>query len=122
MMWLLEGHAAPDHSTLSRFRSGPLMEGIDDLFQQLMAYLAGLSEIDYWHLFVDGTKLEAYANRYSFVWRKSVEKAVCKAEGAGGGAAGTILGIGEPGKGAKGACHAGKALPGVGNRVCVRQR
>lgn len=77
-MWLLEGHAAPDHSTLSRFRSGPLMEAIDDLFRQLMAYLAERGELDYGHLFVDGTKLEAYANRYTFVWRKSVEKRLAK--------------------------------------------
>lgn len=77
-MWLLEGHAVPDHSTLSRFRSGLLMETIDDLFRQLMAYLSELEEIDYEHLFVDGTKLEAYANRYTFVWRKSVEKRLIK--------------------------------------------
>ena len=31
-------------------------------------------EIRYEHLFVDGTKIEANANKYSFVWKKSVTK------------------------------------------------
>ena len=55
-----------------------LLEVIDGLFVQLMESLAGRGEIDYEHLFVDGTKLEARANRYSFVWRKSVEKRLLK--------------------------------------------
>lgn len=72
--WLLEGCAVPDHSTLSRFRSKVLPEAAEGLFGQLMGILREKDEIDYAHLFVDGTKLEAYANRYSFVWKKSVEK------------------------------------------------
>lgn len=55
----------PEHRTCPR---------AGDPIVQLMEYLAGRGEIDYEHLFVDGTKLEARANRYSFVWRKSVEK------------------------------------------------
>lgn len=63
---------------MSRFRSGPLLEEVDDLFQQLMVNLVEQGELDYEHLIVDGTKLEAYANRYTFVWRKSVEKQFAK--------------------------------------------
>ena len=77
-MWLLEGSPAPDHTTIARFRSVRLLEVIDGLFAQLMEHLAEMGEIDYEHLFVDGTKLEARANRYSFVWRKSVEKRLLK--------------------------------------------
>jgi len=64
-MWLLEGSPAPDHTTIARFRSVRLLEVIDGLFAQLMEHLAEMGEIDYEHLFVDGTKLEARANRVS---------------------------------------------------------
>lgn len=73
-MWLLDGKRAPDHSTLSRFRQKVLPGLLEDLFGQQMAYLRDLGEIDYETVYVDGTKLEANANRYSFVWRKRVEK------------------------------------------------
>lgn len=76
--WLLEGCEAPDHSTISRFRGEVLPEVAEELFRQLMVHLAKLNELDYAHLFVDGTKQEANANRYSFVWRKSVEKRLVK--------------------------------------------
>ncbi len=33
-----------------------------------------LSEIKFKNIFVDGTKIEANANRYTFVWRKAIEK------------------------------------------------
>lgn len=73
-MWLLDGRDAPDHSTIARFRHKKLPILIESLFGQQMAQLAQMGEIDYETNFVDGTKLEANANRYSFVWKKSVEK------------------------------------------------
>ena len=73
-MWLLDGHRAPDHSTLSRFRQFEMPVIMEELFRQLMVLLYELGEIDYETAFIDGTKLEANANRYSFVWKKSVEK------------------------------------------------
>lgn len=76
--WLLEGCDAPDHSTISRFRGEVIPEVAAELFGQLMSQLAEMKEIDYGHLFVDGTKQEANANRYTFVWRKSVEKRLTK--------------------------------------------
>lgn len=73
-MWLLGAQKAPDHSVISRFRKEKLPMIMDSIFKQLMDYLHKLGEIDYKTVFVDGTKLEANANRYSFVWKKSVEK------------------------------------------------
>ena len=73
-MWLLNGQKAPDHTTISRFRKR-LGNGIaEDLFYQLVQKLKSLDEIQFENLFVDGTKIEANANRYTFVWRKAVEK------------------------------------------------
>jgi transposase len=77
-MWLLGGRRAPDHSTLSRYRQKVLPKLLDSVFPELMAYLSGIGETDYETVYIDGTKLEANANRYSFVWRKSVEKHFAK--------------------------------------------
>jgi transposase len=44
------------------------------LFYQLVCYLHEIGEIDYENIFIDGTKIEANANRYTFVWRKVVNK------------------------------------------------
>ena len=73
-MWLLEGHKAPDHNTIARFRRDRLVPVMEDLFTQLVKALYERGEIAFGDLFVDGTKIEANANRYSFVWRKAVEK------------------------------------------------
>mgnify|MGYP002411164956 CR=1 FL=1 len=73
-MWLLGDEEAPSHDALTRFRSGPMAQAIEDLFYQLVKKLHELGEIEFAHLFVDGTKIEANANKYSFVWKKSVGK------------------------------------------------
>ncbi|MCT8978885.1 transposase, partial [Clostridium sp. CX1] len=68
-IWLLEGRKAPDHNTISRFRTDRLANVIDDLFYQLVGKLESLGEIEYKNIFIDGTKIEANANKYSFVWK-----------------------------------------------------
>ena len=73
-MYLLGREPAPDHSTIARFRSGRLSGVIEDLFLQLVEYLKENGEISHENLFVDGSKLEANAGRYTFVWKKSVNK------------------------------------------------
>lgn len=73
-MWLLNEAEAPSRSTIDRFRRGRVNEALDDLFSQLAIKLRDMGEIECKNLFVDGTKIEANANRYSFVWRKTVEK------------------------------------------------
>lgn len=73
-MYLLDGEKAPDYSTIARFRSQRLEAVVEDLFRQLVDRLHGYGEIDFENLFVDGTKIEACANKYTFVWRKATEK------------------------------------------------
>jgi transposase len=73
-MYLLGRKKAPDHATIARFRSERLTEVIDDLFSQLVRLLADAGELSLSSAFIDGTKLEANANRYSFVWKKSTQK------------------------------------------------
>ena len=73
-IWLLNGAKAPNYHEIARFRSKRLSECAEELFVQLVKKLNGLNEIRYEHLFVDGTKIEANANKYSFVWQKSTNK------------------------------------------------
>ena len=73
-MWLLNGETVPDHSTISRFRKERLGTAIEGLFYQLIQKLCELGEVSYEDVFIDGTKIEAAANRYTFVWKKAVEK------------------------------------------------
>lgn len=73
-MWLLQGQKAPDHNTIARFRSERLESCIDDLFNQLIIKLGEMQEIKYENIFIDGTKIEANANKYTFVWKKATDK------------------------------------------------
>ena len=73
-MWLLTGNPAPDHNTIDRFRRERLAGCLDELFAQFIEKLHEWDEISFENLYVDGTKIEANANKYSFVWKKSVEK------------------------------------------------
>ena len=71
---LLEDRKAPDHSTLARFRTGRCKEAVEDLFYQFVRKLEEAGETDHKAVFVDRTKLESRGGRYTFVWRKRVEK------------------------------------------------
>ena len=73
-MYILNGEKVPSHSSICRFRSKRLQGVIDDLFDQFILRLKSKGEISGKNIFIDGTKIEAYANRYTFVWKKSIEK------------------------------------------------
>jgi len=73
-MYLLGREAAPDHSTIARFRSVRLTGVIEDLFRQFNELLRQSGELSCENLFIDGTKIEANAGRYTFVWKKRVVK------------------------------------------------
>lgn len=77
-LWLLGDEKAPDHSTLARFRTGRCRGALEGLFYQLVRKLEEMGETDHRAVFVDGTKLESRAGRYTFVWRMSVEKQLAK--------------------------------------------
>lgn len=51
---------------------------MEDLFYQFVRKLEEAGETDHKAVFLDGTKLESRAGRYTFVWRKSVEKQLAR--------------------------------------------
>ena len=75
---LLNGEPAPDHSVIANFRSGKCKEAIEGLFYQYVRRLARIDATNYKEGIFDGTKIESVANKYTFVWRKSVEKNLAK--------------------------------------------
>ena len=80
-IWLLNGAPAPSHFEIARFRSQRLSVCAEEIFHQLVTMLHEMGEIKYEHLFVDGTKIEANANKYSFVWKKSTNKYEARLDG-----------------------------------------
>jgi len=77
-MWLLQGEPVPDYSTFARFRTGRTKEAVKDLFYQFVRRLEEMGETEHEEVFIDGTKIENRANRYTFVWRKTTEKYLAK--------------------------------------------
>jgi len=73
-MWLLAGHPAPSHKTFNEFRKHKLGEVVESLFYQFVEKLHEIGEVSLENIFPDGTKIEANANRYTFVWKKAVER------------------------------------------------
>lgn len=73
-MYLLEGSHVPDHATFARFRSLHFALCTERILAEVSKYLYHIGEITGEAIFIDGTKLEACANKYTFVWKKSVTK------------------------------------------------
>lgn len=73
-MYLLEGKPAPDHATIARFISLHLSHCSKNLLSEVSNTLFEMGELSGQHIFIDGTKIESAANRYTFVWKKAVTK------------------------------------------------
>lgn len=75
-MFLLQDCPPPDHNTIARFRRDHLSQVSDTVTTKLTELLADLGEVSFEKsaVFIDGTKIEANANKYTFVWKKGVLK------------------------------------------------
>lgn len=71
--FLLQDSALPDHSTISKFLN-EIEHLLPNLFEQFLKIIFEMENISTDTIYIDGIKIEAYSNRYSFVWRGSVEK------------------------------------------------
>ena len=79
-MWLLQDEPVPSVATIKRFQSEKLKNAIEGLFYQFVYKLYEMGEVKFKNLFVDGTKIEANANKYTFVWKTAVEKLLARTE------------------------------------------
>lgn len=71
-MWL-SGNNRPDFRTVNHFRSTVMKGIIEEVFAEVLELLVEDGYVKLENYFVDGTKIEANANKYSFVWRKSTD-------------------------------------------------
>ena len=70
-MWLA-AMQRPDHNTINSFRSNRLKDVLKDIFSELVLELNRQGQLSIKDIYTDGTKIEANANRYTFVWANSI--------------------------------------------------
>ena len=70
-MWLT-GNVTPDHNTINRFRSSRLKDVLKRVFATIVKFLVEEGFVSLDVAYTDRTKIETNANRYTFVWGKSI--------------------------------------------------
>ena len=70
-MYLLDEMKAPTFATFGNFIRNELTTSIEDIFNDINAYIFEKDKVDLNHTYIDGTKIEANANKYTWVWKKS---------------------------------------------------
>ena len=71
-MWL-SGMQTPDFNTINLFRKNRLADVVDDIFTQVVQMLVAGKFVSLDVQYIDGTKIEAAANKYTFVWKKATK-------------------------------------------------
>jgi transposase len=71
-MWLAAMNT-PDHNTINTFRSIKLQEPLKEIFTQVVELLSAEGLLSIKEIYTDGTKIEANANKYSFVWGNAIK-------------------------------------------------
>lgn len=72
-MWICGGKRL-SFATINRFRTNHMIKCIDFYFDAVVSILVEKGVISLEEQYVDGTKIESKANKYTFVWKKTVEK------------------------------------------------
>ena len=70
-MYLLDEMKAPTFATFGNFIRNELTSSIEDIFNDVNSYIFNQEKVDLNHTYIDGTKIEANANKYTWVWKKS---------------------------------------------------
>lgn len=68
----LSSMSFPDHNTINRFRGVRLKDTFRTIFEQVVSLLALEGYLSIEEVFTDGTKIEANANKYTFVWKRAI--------------------------------------------------
>ena len=70
-MWILDDMEAPSFMTFANFIKKELSTSIDTIFKAINEYIFNRDHVDLEHIYIDGTKIIANANKYTWVWKKS---------------------------------------------------
>ena len=71
-MWLLQGNRAPSHMTIDNFMNETLLGNIEDIFNEINEYIFSVEKVDIELVYIDGTKLVANAQKYSWYGKRAV--------------------------------------------------
>jgi len=72
-MYLMD-YETPTYRAFSYFINEEILESAQDIFRAVMKYIEKEDSMDLQHLYIDGSKFEANANKYTWVWKKATEK------------------------------------------------
>jgi transposase len=72
-MWI-SGNNHPDFRTINRFRSTVMREIMDEVFTAVLKLLMDEGYVKLEHYFLDGTKIEANANKHKAIWAKNTKR------------------------------------------------
>ncbi len=67
-MYIMDNHA-PSHISFGRFINKVIKPHQDEIFEAITIAIMKYFQIDFSDCFIDGTKIEANANKYKFVWK-----------------------------------------------------
>ena len=77
-LWLLDEMPAPSYATLCTFINEELNGPLEEVLREINSYIFRQEQVDLNHVYIDGTKIEANANKYTWVWKKSCEKSILR--------------------------------------------
>ena len=72
-MYLMD-YETPGYRSFGHFINDEINGKAEDIFRAVMEYIRKKDAVDLEHLYIDGSKFEANANKYSWVWKKATEK------------------------------------------------
>ena len=72
-MYLMD-HQTPTYRTFGYFINEVLKDSIEEIFNDINQKIFKEEHVDLHHLYIDGSKFEANANKYTWVWKKATEK------------------------------------------------
>ena len=70
----LMNHQTPSYRTFGYFINEILQDKIENIFNDINHAIFNEEHVDLQHLYIDGSKFEANANKYTWVWKKATEK------------------------------------------------
>ena len=72
-MYLMD-HQTPSYRTFGYFINEVLQDKIENIFNDINQAIFNEEHVDLQHIYIDGSKFEANANKYTWVWKKATEK------------------------------------------------
>lgn len=72
-MYLMDNER-PSYRTFGYFINEVIAESVEEIFSKINALIFERDHVDLNHLYIDGSKFEANANKYTWVWKKATEK------------------------------------------------